>query len=187
MSVISTLEYWERPFTQAPPSTGLPSGIWVLQGSVVGDATGGVRQLNYTWSQPAGPTKRDNRYINLEQIHVQESSDDSSAALLINNFDPGGALGALDLQFRLFLANMVSSGFVGTGPELFGSNVYNFRPYFIGRPNSTPGQDSSFIIDMANADGEAVDAKLQGYFWLPEAINAAMGGPVRPPWSIFGS
>jgi len=57
-------------------------------------------------------------------------------------------------------------------------------PLFIGAPVQN-GVNAGLNFVMSNAV-VSLAVKVEGYYWDPGAINA-VGGPQRPPGSIYGS
>ncbi len=164
-----------RPFRGfAEPA--LPNGYWHVHTSVLGDASGGLQSVNIRFSSANEPNP--STLWNLEQLVANHSGTSVVLRLDFGNMDflpfaPSD--GALTIQYQAALV-----------PSLLG-NVLNLDaiqlPIFLGAARKEVNGDLAF--DATNENGSSLNIYAQGFFWGPEAVNAA-GGPQRPSTGLYG-
>ncbi len=181
MSVALTLPIQHRPF-RGYDDPGLPSGIWIVLGSVLGDATGGFLNLDLVFKDGSRAVPESSQLYNLEQLYVFSTLDsDHVIAMIPANWDEDtpGSTGAISTVISLLLSTPVLlSGSAGLGRDING-----MHPLFLGqvRKNAT---NTIIRFSMSNT-AVSLAVKAEGYFWGPEALNAP-GGPRRPVDSLYG-
>ena len=181
MSVANLTPIQHRPF-RGSRDPGLPKGIWLVQGSVLGDAGGGTLSFDILFKDGSLPNPESSLFYNIEQKLVV-SSLDGGINVFMNpaNWDEisPGATGSTFQGYALVLADLGLTN--GSGEN--GSNVQGPLPWFLGqvRKNAT---NTIIRFSMANT-AVSLAVKAEGYYWGPEAINAP-GGPRRPGDSLYG-
>lgn len=153
---------------------GLPAGSWVGVGSVVGDATGGVRRVRIPFNE-AG-VALDSRFYSIEQCSVFDARVTNSFVLILNQgFDDtpiGAILNAFTMRLRAAAVQSAANTRDGL-PQLF-----------IGQQAST-GAPSEILADFPNVDVTTAIFSCQGYFWTPRSILAPDGGLKRPQEGLY--
>lgn len=181
MSIVGTLRYYDRPFSQ-DPSPGTPGGMWQIVGSVTGDASGGKRQLNWN---VAGVANITGRYFSLDALELVTDSADINASLTIRGMDPTPFpdLGSFTRHYHLQMQAITNAvGFTASAPTLGGTTA---NPHlFLGRPSQDPVVTNQLSFDIINSDGNEWFVHGQGFWWWPLATNA-IGGFRRPPDGLW--
>ena len=151
---------------------GLPIGMWVAQAVLPGDATGGFQQIQLQFQEADQPLS--GLFYNLEQLEIQVNANTSvPCEFTIIRFD---TMGNTALANREYMLELVGTG--GSGGSASMRPRDSLKGIFLGRPNAlTIASHLSIIID--NVDGRTLTGTAQGYFWGPEALQAA-GGLRRP-------
>jgi len=171
-----------RPF-RGYDDPGLPNGIWIVQSSVLGDASGGNMILDVVFKDGSLPVPESSLMYNLEQVNVVTSTGGtSSCSVNPSNWDElsPGFTGGVSTVWGYLLSALDALNV--TASRGLWSNV---TPWFLGqvRKNTT-----NTIVRFQLLNGGAttdLSVKAEGYFWGPGAINAP-GGPRRPTDSIYG-
>lgn len=157
---------------------GLPVGIYIAQGLVTGDATGGDMRLLFGFKEEGDAAS--GRFYNLEQVDLHTSN--TSAAnmdMRAENFDFVGAAGLINRQWA---ARTRNTGIV----TALSTDTQFPLPLFLGLAAPVASLVSQIIIQTPNVDGVAFHATIQGFIWEPRSILAE-GGLRRPLDSIFGN
>lgn len=181
MVAIAIFTVQMRPWA-ASEELALPSGGWVADGLVVGDATGGEMILQFNFQNSADPLSA--RLFSLEQF------------MLITD-----ALAAVVTGWELQTSNLESFERAAILPRAWGIDMDRIRPnaaggsarltnmqglpIFLGAP--VVGNAPAFISFVSdNVNLIVMRAFVQGYFWGPGA-STAPGGPQRPLRSVYGN
>jgi len=180
MSVFQAFSVTLRPFASRP-EPGMPLGLWAVFVSTLGDLSGGLLTTSPRFQLANQPGNT--LLYSLEQLGVQTTTaGGTNAALVIENMDGlplNGSTGAVSDVYAFAVTD--------NGPVL-GSSLrlqeLLQRPLFLGAPvQNNLNAGLQFVITNAAV---SLSVKAQGYYWDPGAINA-LGGPQRPPGSIYGS
>lgn len=175
MTVSIDTQHFRRPFAgYTAPS--LPEAIWVASSSVVGDGSGGVREVRIVL-QAAGQARSGNMF-SLEQLTLRETNLSGTNYLVetVNMDTIGKLVGQAGYMQTLGLTNLVD----GSANVAQGKTAL---PLFLGAPFATGIAVVAFRSD--NISGQTLSAFAQGYIWGPRSLLAE-GGPQRPANSIFG-
>ncbi len=172
MSVIGETDIEYRKFSGFDEPQW-PSGYWVGQGAVTGDATGGDMTMQITFNPVTALFN--SQYYSLEQMFVNQVSQNSDImGMLMANFDRGSALYHLSL-----VGTQSAQGNLELGDAL------NMRGLFLGQQRS-PNSAQSISLTLDNVDGIVLTAKLEGYVWSARSTSVP-GGPQRPPTGLYRS
>jgi len=180
MSVFLAFAITLRPFASRP-EPGMPMGLWAVFVSTLGDASGGLLTTSPRM-QIAGEPGNTLLY-SLEQLMLNTTLDGGvSAAMTIENMDNLPLNGSTGARSNIVQLQLNDNG------ALLGSSMRwqlsQHRPHFLGAPRQN-GLNAGLQFVMANS-AVSLAVKAEGYYWDPGAINA-VGGPQRPPGSIYGT
>lgn len=183
MSVTLLVPIQHRPF-RGYDDPGLPNGIWIIQSSVLGDASGNNLGMDIVFKDGSRSVPESSLLYNLEQLMVQ-NSDSTSINVGFNpaNWDTitPGATGAT-ADVTSFLLQSLSAV---NGASFRGDNgvMRQNNPLFLGQPRKNT---VNTIIRFQTTNGTfSLSIKAEGYYWGPEAVTAP-GGPRRPVDSLYG-
>lgn len=167
------------PF-RTPPSSAFPAGLWTGQIFAAGDVSGGQVTLTIEVNLLTEPFSA--LMFTIEQVELSDDAGATRQWLLdcigFEEHDPVGTR-IPRIEFETTSANPTTAG------ALQASNMLR-KPYFLGRADRQSGNDTAMRMITANGDGIAFQVGLFGYYWTPDAMNAA-GGPQRPPGPLFGN
>ncbi len=156
---------------------GLPSGMWVAQGAVTGDATGGLQAVQCVFRQGGVAS---GRFFNIEQIEVfHSSSATKDVALIASNWDRVSAVGLINKQWRAEIRGNAN------GVSAMSTNTAFPLPIFLGVTAVVPEIPSQVQVSILNVDLTSLVVTIQGYTWGPRSVMAE-GGLRRPADSLFG-
>jgi len=159
----------------------MPLGLWAVFVSTIGDGTGGVLTTSARM-QIAGEPGNTLLY-SLEQLGVNTTSSGGNVgAMIVENMDNLPLNGSTGARSEVYRIDMNDSG-VTLGSSIPLAELLP-RPLFLGAPVQN-NLNAGLQWTMANAS-VSLAVKAQGYYWDPGAINA-VGGPQRPPGSIYGN
>lgn len=176
MSVVANFPVLQRPW-RGYADPGLPVGMWIAQGTVLGDATGGTQNVRFVFKTEGEPLGA--RFYNLEQLEVHSTLAGLAVGdLTLENFDIVGPTGLVNRRMHLAFE---SDGFTnaslkdGDGPKL---------PKFLGRPQLV-GLPTQLQVTVNNTLNETLFFTGQGYIWEPRSLLED-GGLRRPLDSLYG-
>jgi len=176
VSVVAEFPVLQRPW-RGYDSPGLPAGMWIAQGTALGDASGGTQSVGFVFKDEAVPLG--GRFYNLEQLSVHATFGTiTDMALVLLNFDIVGSTGLVNREHHLTLSTdgVTTASLVDMdGPRL---------PLFLGRP-SLVGLNTVLRIRTSNLNNETVFFTCQGYIWEPRSLLED-GGLRRPLDSLYG-
>lgn len=177
MSVITNFRVDRRPW-RGYDDPGLPSGMWIAEGEVVGDASGGFAETRFLFQIASDPLS--GRLWSLEQVGAQVVANAPQNVLLrTQNMD------FLTPAIPVGVHNAVLELAVTSDLTITATRVRDMFPrMFLGRP-TTAGLECGLRVLFANANTVAVRAIVQGYTWEPAALLVA-GGVRRPADSLWG-
>jgi len=156
----------------------LPAGLWLGQGFVVGDASGGLANLNIQVNLLSEPFSA--LIMTLEQVTFQPSLTTTHTYLL-------EARGFTTRGVASRLPHIGFAAIAGTaGPAALFADEMLAKPFYLGQIDRMAGLDTELHWQTNNADGETFIVNNLGYYWTPEAMNAP-GGPQRPQNGLFGA
>lgn len=175
MSVVADFPVIQRPWA-GYDDPGLPVGMWIAQGTVSGDMTGGDASVVFVFKPAGNPLG--GRFYNIEQLEVHTTNASvNEGGLLFNNFEIVGTTGLVN---RLTHLSLESDGITDAG--LIPGDLQ--LPIFIGRPQLVD-LEAAVQVRLANTTIEVLFATIQGYIWEPRSLLVA-GGLRRPPDSLYG-
>lgn len=161
----------QTPLPAVPTQLGAPVGIWSVDESITGDASGGSRVLVLTF---AASGQSNPRFYSLEQLTVVDSANLALNCSVITSgmgSRPSGGPGIWRVNLLLRTGGDSIGGLPG--------DQRNFLPAYLGRQD-----DRTVAADLAatvtNNDGGVFRVSAAGYVWDSKAMNVA-GGLVRPP------
>lgn len=178
MTVSTFTHVQQRPW-RGYDDPGLPVGMYVAQGSTVGDASGGDMIVFFDFKGEGRAAS--GRYYNLEQVEAQISTElDTIFHLQANNWDLVGDAGLID---RNWSARLLDND---NGLSAMATERQLPLPIFLGI--AAPVRDLSCRLEFGanNQDGIAIAVTIQGYIWEPRSVMAE-GGLRRPVDSLYGS
>ena len=175
MSVVADFPLIQRPW-KGYSDPGLPVGMWVAQGTILGDASGGSQAVIFTIKgegQPLGA-----RFYNVEQVECNFTDQGNfPAELSIQNMD---VIGSTGLVTRRLHFDLLTDGVTNSGLQTNTIHV----PIFLGRPQLI-GIAAELVFATPNQLNETLFATAQGYIWEPRSLLTD-GGLRRPLDSLYG-
>lgn len=168
-----------------PPIMGMPAGVWVAGLDEEGDASGGDWTVQHIFENVSN-NLGDSNYYNLEQVMIHSNNSVNAAASVeVSGMDPGTQnapnLQPIDQKWRVGLTTTDTPGVFGNALELRAQ-----VPVWIGTFKGVDTEFGDILVRLENPTGSfTIGVKLQGFWWVPDAINAP-GGMRRPPGAIFG-
>jgi len=176
VSIEITVPIINRPW-RGYDDPGLPAGMWVAQGTIIGDGSGGFTQVSFNFHTALTPLS--GRFFNLEQLEVHKNNDAAQLlGLTLVNFD----LAPIGVPNRVIQLSLSPTDSQTDAAAL--DNVAVDLPLFLGR-TITPGLATQLIISGVNVNAVSLNAMGQGYIWEPRSIQAP-GGLRRPLDSLYG-
>ena len=186
MSVIDSFTVEMTPWGGA--GLELPIGFWFREGSEVGDGSGGAQSVRLRFSEP-NDTRRDSKLYSLEQAWASQTGGASniSGLLQVENMgltppQSGAGVAQLDQVYGMSLL----SGILASGNDLVATNMRDIpKGLFLGSMidiGTATGTGVVFHVD--NVDLTTLTFGAMGLIWDSSA-RSAIGGPKRPPGSIF--
>jgi len=179
VSVFQAFAVTLRPFASRP-EPGMPMGLWAVFVSTLGDGSGGLLTTSPRFQLAGGPGNT--LLYSLEQVMVNTTLDGGiDGAMVVENMDAlplNGSTGAVSNVQQLLLRD--NGAVLGSSLRAFNEIAH---PLFLGAPRQN-GLNAGLQFVIANT-AVSLAVKAQGYYWDPGAINA-IGGPQRPPGSIYG-
>jgi len=178
VTAVTVTRVQQRPW-RGYDDPGLPVGMYISQGVILGDLSGGDMQINIRFRN-AG-VAASGRFFNIEQLEISVTSELSATPGFLNfvNFELSGTTGLVNRAHRFILtstAGAISALDFSEAPRL---------PIFLGITSPIPALDADVIIGIDNIDGETLTATMQGYIWEPRSVMA-LGGLRRPVDSLYG-
>lgn len=155
----------------------LPTRVWKMAGLVLGDATGGQRNLVMEYVNSGAPLIAQS--FSLEELYVIDT-DNVTKNMSITSTNLG-SFGTLARQLGLS-AVILSTG--GTQAGLDIRYAQALRGTFLGGMR-VEGASSSLTLQVANVDGAVLQVWAGGYVWGQRSQSAMRGGFQRPPNGIF--
>jgi len=166
-----------RPYS-GYDSPGLPIAAWISQGGTVGDASGGVINMDFLFQRD--DDAQVSELFNLEQISVDTTSatsrDFTIQTLNMDNLAPNRPASTQKWKSN----SQFGSGLSNSAFDLDNANIL---PLWLGAPNRGEG-DVGLRIFWPNIDLLLFAVTLQGYMWGPRSVLAP-GGPQRPVGGLF--
>jgi len=160
VTVVGVTRVQQRPW-RGYDDPGLPVGMYISQGTVLGDASGGSMQINIVFRN-AG-VAASGRFYNIEQleIHVTSELGATEGFLTFNNFELVGATGLVNRTLRFILTNNA-----GATSALDFSEAPRL-PIFLGITSPVAGLATDVRVGIDNINTETLFATIQGYIWEP--------------------
>lgn len=158
---------------------GLPVGMFIAQGIVTGDASGGRMAIQFLFRPEGIPVS--GRFFNIEQMEATHTPPVADGAVDLNaaEFDLIGSTTLIDRFWRL---EHRSNGVVGA---LTWERAPNLLPLFLGAPRRDAAFASQFNVGTLNTLNQTWSVTIQGYIWEPRSVMAE-GGLRRPVDSLYG-
>jgi len=159
-----------------------PVGAYIANFALLGDATGGVMQINFPFKFEAAPA--DGRFYNIEHISAFVAGLALSPAIegfiRVLSFETLGPFVIAEQQYRFLVG--------GTLP--LSSAAFDFPPLplFLGQTSRLTAGSIAFShlqIGTANLNLAAWSVTLSGYIWEARSIMAE-GGLKRPADTLYG-
>lgn len=190
MTIAHSLLFNRKAWT-FPSVPGLPAGVWSATNREEGDASGGSITFQHIFSSP-GNDLGDSNIYSIEQVSFGSGDNGLVAcSLTLNGMDVGsGAPGTPADPITRSWNFAMEGNDVGVGGTVaidIRSVPANFmNPHiWVGTYQGIPTDFGDVLIRAQNPTASFVmGAALYGYWWTPDAINAA-GGLRRPPEYFF--
>lgn len=177
MTVLAVQDVFYRRYSGYPDS-GLPEGMWMGGGAVLGDATGGTSVITLHFNP--GSDVVSSRIYSLDQLAVYTDLG-VSENVVMEQFNLGGPP-SLAVGFRGFYRLDILSLF-GLGVSALQTRDAAFLPLFLGAQEDA-AQTSQLAVTGINTDGRTLTFEAQGYWWGPRSILVP-GGPRRPADGMY--
>lgn len=176
VSVIAHVQ--QRPW-RGYDDHGLPVGMYIAQGLVTGDATGGNMLVIFQFRGEG--VAASGRFFNVEQVECQHSvAALKTCSLQATNWDLTGAAGLINREWMFALEdNDNTIAAMTTFKQLP-------LPIFMGITAPVPALAAQLRISTNNVDLTTLTATIQGYIWEPRSVMAE-GGLRRPIDSLYGN
>jgi len=175
MTIVDEVIVERRGWGGLSDDPGLPIGMWIAAGAVVGDGSGGVRQLDVVF-QPATATSLWSLMVSLEQLNVQDDNNVATpVSMRANNLDNDSGFNAL------WIFNVLAHATDGSAAMDLKS--HQLPLFFPGASNAIA--EVGLRFNIVNADTKRMIVIAQGYIW-DAAARSAPGGPRRPGGSVYG-
>ena len=179
MSVFLAFSVTLRPFASRP-EPGMPLGLWAVHVSTLGDGSGGLLTTSPRFQLANQPGNT--LLYSLEQLGVRSTlSGFTDCTMIVENMDNLPLNGSTGARSDLYAFRLTDDG--ATLGSSIKMNERLQRPLFLGAPVQN-NLNAGLQFVMPNT-AVSLSVKAQGYYWDPGAINA-VGGPQRPPGSIYG-
>jgi len=165
-----------RPYT-GYVDPAFPIGAWIGSGRLLGNATGGVAQMNFLAQQ--SEAQRVTELYNIEQVAVSVDHNSTIlAAMFTEQMDVlNPNVRATQVQrWRILLTSDSNDAIMSLG-DLAG------LPIWLGAPTDG-GAAAGISFTFPNIDTRNYDVTVQGYIWGPRSM-VAPGGPQRPPFGYM--
>lgn len=179
MSVLFRTPYSPRAW-RGYDDPGLPVGMYIAYGVVLGDASGGRQEVEIEFKR-ANAAVSGNHY-NIEQMNVFVAGTVTTLDLKIQaiNFE---RLQNFMIGERIWRYDLSSDG----SAAVAGSNqAISFPlPKFLGQGSIVPGEASTFTCSVNNVLSNLLSVAVQGYIWEPRSMMAP-GGLRRPIDGLYG-
>jgi len=177
MTVSATDSIRIRPW-RGYDDPGLPVGMYVAQGAVTGDASGGDMNVFFVFKQEAEPVS--GRFFNVEQINVFHTDTTFKFGHIIaTNWEAVSAVGLINRQWRFELETNANA-FTALNDQ-----IYFPLPLFLGQVAPVRDLQADIAFGVDNVDLTSLVCSIQGYIWEPRSVQAE-GGLRRPVDSLYG-
>ena len=176
MTITSIVDIGYRPYgAYADPS--LPAGLWIGGGVVVGDASGGDRQIRIIFALAS--QLRVSSAFSLEQV-TMDLTDNSAQGVEFrcSNLDKDVS----DVTGRNLRFVLATAG-ASAGDSFLPLRELSGLPFWLGRQSGSNIETSMTLI-IPNTDGEEFSATCQGYYWSQRSISVP-SGPRRPVGGFY--
>lgn len=175
MSVVAVFPVIQRPW-KGYQDPGLPVGMWIAQGTVTGDMTGGSATVIFVFKGEGEPLGA--RFYNIEQLEFSSTeAGRANAGLRIFNFDVIGTTGLVTRSIHLEIeTDDIADASLKSGQVRL--------PIFLGRPQLVD-LEAQVLFRTNNTTIETIFATAQGYIWEPRSLLID-GGLRRPLDSLYG-
>lgn len=175
MTISAVFPVIQRPW-KGYEDRGLPVGMWIAQGTTLGDASGGANNVIFVFKAEGEPLGA--RFYNIEQIEAHNTlPTNADAMLVIENFDIVGPTGLVNRRSHFNLLASVSDAALS-------AQEHTLLPIFLGRPQLV-GLSSQIRLEGTNTLNETQFFTAQGYIWEPRSLLED-GGLRRPLDSLYG-
>jgi len=178
MTIIFFAHPQQRPW-RGYDDPGLPVGMWIAQGSVTGDGSGGSMTVRMEFKPEGEPVS--GRYYSLEQLHVHhpQASADETGRLRLNNMGIIGDTGLVNRDYALNLQVQLTNGAVLRLEDSHALHLFLDRATLVDLV-------STIDIGVTNVAAETLIATGEGYIWEPRSVMAE-GGLRRPVDGLYGA
>lgn len=175
---VSNLQDVEYRHWGAYTDPRMPVGLWTGRGLILGDASGGERQVLLVFNPATAVVLA--LYFSLEQISIQDSDNVTKTCRLVSEaLDPirGGSN-----PVRIGIDLVATAG--GVEAVTSENGMRAVRGVFLGRQSAVAQTTGlSFLAD--NVDGATLTFAAQGYVWGARSGSAPEGGLRRPVGGLY--
>lgn len=158
---------------------GYPTGVWVGQGAVAGDGSGGDIQARFLFQLSAEALSA--QLYSLEQLSVEFAAISIGRQLIMETRNMGRLTTDRPMANRAWQMPVID-GIAGASQDAMRSDALP-RTIFLGAPNA-PAVECALLFATLNATGTTLTAALWGYVWDPGALNAP-GGLTKPADALW--
>lgn len=154
--------------------------MYIAQGLVTGDATGGNMLLIFNFKDEGSPAS--GRFYNIEQVEATQSEaiPDKTFFMRAFNWDIIGAAGLINRDWQALLTNTANNVVAMTTFQQFP------LPIFLGITAPVASLAAQLECGVVNVNITTLTVTVQGYIWEPRAVLSE-GGLRRPVDSLYGS
>jgi len=161
----------------------LPMGTWYADGTVVGDATGGVMIVSVKFNLPN--QNLDSVIYNLEQfdMFVLGTGGNILVEILGWRIDPRNPLGS-NTGWKRTIPTTASQGTDGFLLMTAEQDIQSTLPVLFGSQGQV-AQGSQLNLEKTNVNLDSLGIWAMGYMW-DSGARSFPGGPRRPEGVVFG-
>lgn len=149
---------------------GWPIATWRWDAGVIGDGSGGVRELDIVFQSALSGQPLGTQLYNIEQLAVGDTNENSLKCRM--------SVLTLGKHSQVQRWSLAVNQIVDIGSALDLQDVRGVRGLFFGG-QSIAGASAVVAIDIDNVDLAVFTAVAMGYVWTG-GVNSVPGGPVRP-------
>lgn len=177
MTIVSNNNVQQRTW-RGYDDPGLPVGMYIAQGLVTGNGTGGQMEVIFQFRNEGSAAS--GRFYNIEQVECQISATTTREIFIkATNWDIIGPAGLINREWSAQVTN-------NNNDIAAMATIRQFPlPIFLGITSPVPSLAAQIEVGSVNVDLTALTATIQGYIWEARSVMAE-GGLRRPVDSLYG-
>lgn len=157
---------------------GLPVGMYITQGSVLGDLSGGNQLVIHSFK--GEDEAASGRFYNIEQLDAHFTAAVPTIMFMrALNWEISGPTGLINRQWRALLQDN------DNGVAAMMNDAAFPLPLFLGIIAPVDSLAVQLEVGTDNADGQTLFVTIQGYIWEARSVLAE-GGLRRPMDALYG-